>query len=275
MNTLKFLTMANIPFYSRYENQIKRIQSAVTSYQFIKNPNNNGESILSSDGGKDDGSGQQNAFRHALLNAALTSQLGSAVAVAASAQHEGMGNFTTIGDGRESVTQLVGESEANFRKRVDTNVDFQNNEVGREIGARAPKNSKVHDLTGVVANEFATKGLYMANYSKNANGRLTATISRQKITPQQYNNIMERLGQIENNKKQKSSSINDSDPTVKSAKSVDTKISNMLASGSNLNEIKNAGFNFTQIASAIENKLKADNASKRNGVQQVNQVKVG
>ena len=156
--------VGNITGYNRAYNQIKKIQSAIVEYQSIKNPDGKGQEIMNSE--------EQNSFRHAVLNAAITSQVGEGAAIAASEQHEGpMGRIKIIGDDNVHLKQVPGESEAKFKDRIDASVDYQNNAIGRKIGRTVPKNTTVHNLTGIVANEFAVNGLYMPTYNKDENSK--------------------------------------------------------------------------------------------------------
>jgi hypothetical protein len=242
--------------------QIDRIVAAVTEYQGIKNPNGNGKAILNGQ--------EQNAFRHVLLNAALTSQMGEDVAYLVSAQHEG-GSLAgaALDKDTRSFTQNPNESDAAFRQRVDTVVDLNNNDIGREIGRLLSPNMTVKDLTPIVAEQFQNNGFFMPSYSRGSDGKLQATISQQTISSEKNNLINERLEQ----KKQETSSS-----TTETSKILNAnigKIDTMLNNGNSLQEIKNSGFTAKDIAASLENKVKSQSSNSIVKQQNINSVRVG
>jgi hypothetical protein len=254
-------------------NQIKKIETKVGEFQAIKYPDDDKRVILNDSDYKGGIAGivnqEQNAFRHVLLNAAITSQVGEIEANAASTQHEGglgiLRNAFNFSD--TNLTQNEGESNVAFMQRVDTSVDLQNNVIGREIGKSAPKNSSVQSLTKNVANEFATNGLYMPSYKRTADGKLSATVSRQKISPEKNNAIQTRVQQLEN----KPTSTQNKQSAVTSKE----KIVSMLKNGNTLNEIKATGFTSKDISTVMENKLKTQSLNNATNLQQTNSVRVG
>jgi hypothetical protein len=246
----------------RYINHIKRIEEKVGQYQAIKNPTPGSTNVPILNGE------EQNAFRHALLNAAITSQINEPVAFAASAQHEG-GNLIDVArtNGSTNFTQGPFESENAFRTRIDTIVDLKNNEIGRDIGRSAPKGSTVQYLTGVVADEFQNKGLFMPSFSRGSDGKLTATVSRQKLSPEKNNLIHRRLGQL-------GETYSSTTESNKIANANIGKIGTMLDNGNSLQQIRDSGFTAKDIAATLESKVKSNSSNNKVQQQNTNSVRV-
>jgi hypothetical protein len=163
---------------------------------------------------------QQNAFRHTIWQATTTSQLGAGAAEFLGNAHEtGFADLVSRYEGGNRVyskkpefsqvdinntndflrpINMTGEE---FAKMVDSIADQRNNRIGQSIGSNTKlltPNSTPKNTAAVVANYYATHGLYTAKFYRDDKGHLRATIERTKISATQLNAVKNRLPQLDN-----------------------------------------------------------------------------
>ncbi len=128
---------------------------------------------------------QVNAVRHALWQAAITSQFDESTA-------------EEIGNAYENDTELrEGKTDYFSRLAADQAVDLRNNRIGRSIGSNKPK-SDMKTLAQAVLQHYRDDGLWTAREEKSGNRR-TWRISQTKLSEQEYRSALQNLEPLNQN----------------------------------------------------------------------------
>ena len=130
---------------------------------------------------------QKNAFRHTFGQALITKAYGRKLAVASGFAHE---DLPTIDTTRRYFSNPSVPSNALFE--ADTVADQLNNEIGRQIAESLGPTVSNRDVAAAVLSEFKDKGLYVATFEVPG----VVKISRQRLTQQQFNQIMTLLNSL-------------------------------------------------------------------------------
>ncbi|SFW77666.1 RHS repeat-associated core domain-containing protein, partial [Sinomicrobium oceani] len=125
---------------------------------------------------------QRNALRHATWVATIKSNYGESAAQRIGNAHEAidMGANAHVDFGQPAPDNLLG---------ADSVVDFLNNEIGRQIGAELGEGATEWEAAVKALDVQLNEGLWTATKDKDGN----ITISRTKITQEQYNTAMKTL----------------------------------------------------------------------------------
>ncbi len=136
--------------------------------------------------------GEQNAFRHALISGRMTQEVGVGVAREFGNAHEGHGPYDDVS------VDMSQKFQGKNLDLADSTVDVLNNEIGRSI---AEKNSNMNamELAGEILSEFRDNGLFVVNVAENG----TISISREKLTEEQYNIANDMLQKMDENGRDK------------------------------------------------------------------------
>jgi len=130
---------------------------------------------------------ERNAFRHALWQATITKDFGSGVAEKIGNAHEGI---KLTESGRVDFNLPTENMDA-----ADDVVDFLNNQIGRGIGLSLGKDATQVDVARAVLGVQRSHGLWTTQTDENGN----ISISRQRISKEQYDTGMERLNSLDEN----------------------------------------------------------------------------
>jgi hypothetical protein len=130
-----------------------------------------------------------NAFRHTLWQATITSKFGETTSKMAGYAHE---------DNPAAVTNIKDPSSLTFNgkdasAKADEAVDLLNNQLGQQIGKENP-DASMKDLSIKTLDAFKDQGLWSATEKDG-----TFTISQTKITEKQYDKAKETLQTTNNN----------------------------------------------------------------------------
>ncbi len=125
---------------------------------------------------------ERNALRHATWIATITSNYGEEAANNIGNAHEGveMGATAFVDFTQPAPDNLSG---------ADSVVDFLNNEIGRQIGTDLGEGATEYEATVAALGVQLNEGLFTATTDKDGN----ITISRTKITQEQYNTAIKTL----------------------------------------------------------------------------------
>ncbi|MBR0315060.1 MAG: RHS repeat protein [Bacteroidales bacterium] len=126
-----------------------------------------GEILYGSKINQEDRGSENGAFRHALWQASITSELGYSIAKQAGNAHE-ENPFA-------SLEQILFDN----LDEADQAVDLNNNEIGRIIGVNNSGNN-MKELAFIVLEEFRKNGLYTAKKEQNGNWKVVKTILTQE-----------------------------------------------------------------------------------------------
>ncbi len=132
---------------------------------------------------------ERNAFRHALWQATITNEFDVGIARRIGNAHEGIGMF-------ESGEVDFNQPLVRDKFVADEVVDFLNNEIGRGIGEGLGKNATQLDIARRVLQVQRSEGFWVVNRAED--GR-PLSISRSRITEEQYNTGLERLDTLDEN----------------------------------------------------------------------------
>ncbi len=131
-----------------------------------------------------DQGGQIGAFRHVLWQSTIRNEFGYKIA-------------KQVGDAHEN-NPNVDLNKRNFKSNeialADQTTDLLNNQIGREIGRLNP-DATTNELAQATATYFYEKGFYTFNKDKDGN----ITIVRSKITRKQYELLIARFKELNNN----------------------------------------------------------------------------
>jgi hypothetical protein len=137
---------------------------------------------------------QRNAFKHTFGQALINKEYGRKLSVAVGFAHE---DNPTIDTSRRYFSNPAKPGNALFE--ADTVADQLNNEIGRQIAERLDAKTSNLDVAEAVLNEFKDKGLYVATFEMPG----VVKISRQRLTQQQFSNIMTLLKFLKEDGKKK------------------------------------------------------------------------
>lgn len=131
----------------KYEKESNNISTVASEFSFMgyskeTNP------ILSKEK-KDIGTGGQNAMRHVLLQAFITSEYGEDIAKQAADAHE------------DNIQIDMAQTHFKTYAEADMAVDQRNNAIGRELAANSAADSKL-DLTKEAVEQFREEGFWIA-----------------------------------------------------------------------------------------------------------------
>ncbi|RZK38188.1 MAG: hypothetical protein EOO90_23120 [Pedobacter sp.] len=132
--------------------------------------------------------GERNAFRHVLWQATITNQYGSHIAEKLGNAHEGI---KLAESGRVDFNMPLVQDLA----VADEVVDFLNNQLGRSIGANLPEGASQIDIARETLKFQRSHGFWTTGTDQDGN----MTISRNKISQDQYKAAVERLGALDQN----------------------------------------------------------------------------
>ncbi len=130
---------------------------------------------------------ERNAYRHALWSAKITQDFGSDAAQNITKAHEGVGVASSAS------VDLTKAFEGNL-DLADNIVDLLNNEIGQNIG-ESNEGTSMNDLATKVLDVFKNGGLWVATEGKDG----SVTITRSKISKNQYNNAVKNLNNLDKN----------------------------------------------------------------------------
>src|SRR5690606_21202624 len=136
-----------------------------------------------------DGS-QRNALRHAIWSGSITSRFGENTAHQIGNAHEGI----PLGAQENAHVDFSQPAPDNLGG-ADSVVDFLNNEIGRQIGLELGEDANEWHIAVSALNVQLNEGLWTATTDEKGN----ITISRTKITQEQYDNAMETLKHLDRN----------------------------------------------------------------------------
>jgi hypothetical protein len=130
----------------------------------------------------------RNAFRHALWQAAITSDMGPEIAKEVGDEHElDPGLLDRIPD--PNAIRFTGPGAL---ARADDVIDLLNNILGRALGAQHPS-APMNELAREVLEYFRTEGLWVAVQQKPGEYR----IEREKLSPELFQKSLALLKQLD------------------------------------------------------------------------------
>lgn len=133
---------------------------------------------------------ERNALRHATWIATIASNYGEGIAQRIGNAHEGI-PMGAQGNAHVDFDQPAPDN----LKGADSVVDFLNNEIGREIGAQLGEGATEYEAAVEALGVQLNEGLWTATTDKDGN----ITISRTKITQEQYNTAVQTLKTLNRN----------------------------------------------------------------------------
>jgi hypothetical protein len=131
---------------------------------------------------------ESNAFRHALWQATIASQYGEEISKKIGNAHEGIRIL-------ESANVDFSKSLPTDSEAADDIVDFLNNEIGRNIAKGLGENASSLDIAKEVLRVQRDEGLWNVNFDDK---RKPSSISRNKISQEQYDNAIKILNTLDN-----------------------------------------------------------------------------
>jgi len=132
---------------------------------------------------------QRNAFRHALWSAAIGSEYDAGIALRIGNAHEGI----PLGAQGNAHVDFSVPAPTNMAAADDV-VDFLNNGIGRGIAGQLGENATQLDIAREVLSVQRNVGLWTATQTDDG-----ISISRTRITEEQFNNGMEMLNTLDGN----------------------------------------------------------------------------
>jgi RHS repeat-associated protein len=130
---------------------------------------------------------ERNAFRHVLWSAKMTQEFGVPLANEFGKAHEGIGPNSNI-------EVFYDEPFEGSEWGADSTVDILNNLIGQSIGESNPDANNT-ELAILLLNEFKENGFFVVNKDEGGN----ISITRHRITRQQYDNALEILRTLDQN----------------------------------------------------------------------------
>lgn len=133
---------------------------------------------------------ERNAFRHALWSATIAHEFDAGIALRIGNAHEGI----PIGAQGNAHVDFSVPAPDNMAAADDV-VDFLNNQIGRGIAESLGENATQVDIAREVLRVQRNEGLWTANRAENG----IISISRTRITENQFNTGMEMLNTLDEN----------------------------------------------------------------------------
>ena len=131
---------------------------------------------------------ERNGFRHALWSATIANKYGDKISERISNAHEGI---PILESGYVDFSMpLVQNGNV-----ADEIVDFLNNQIGREIAASLQGVTNQINIAKEVLNVYHQQGLWVVNKNENE----TLSISKHKISEEQYNKAIKKLKTLDEN----------------------------------------------------------------------------
>jgi len=132
----------------------------------------------------------RNAIRHGVWQAIISRDFGKDIASTAGFAHEGFNipDVTAMPNGYS-----VAGKGTDFFSDADCIADLFNNQIGQSIGENNPNASNV-ELAGMVLNEFKENGMWTVQETETG-----YTITRTKMTNEQYKQAQNNLKQLQEN----------------------------------------------------------------------------
>lgn len=131
---------------------------------------------------------ERNAFRHTLWQATITNEFNFEIADRIGNAHEGI---KLLQSGEVDFSQPLVQD----RETADEVVDFLNNRIGRQVAADLGEDATQLDIAREVLRVQRNEGLWSFNEADDG----TISISRNRISEEQFNTAMERLNTLDEN----------------------------------------------------------------------------
>ncbi|WP_170265190.1 DUF6973 domain-containing protein, partial [Salibacter halophilus] len=145
---------------------------------------------VAGNGNMSDGIGtERNAFRHALWSATITNEYDAGIALRIGNAHEGI-PISAQGNAHVDFSVPAPDNMA----AADDVVDFLNNEIGRGIADQLGEDATQVDIAREVLKVQRNEGLWTATETEDG-----TSISRTRISEEQFNNGMEMLNTLDDN----------------------------------------------------------------------------